>query len=101
MTRQKKQQKEEKNYLEFTEYPFMDNEMVIGIGSAKLKGKWVGTRVSIKKLKKILVGLEHLGMNDIMLCFSDDLPLCLGRVKNGIVSGVFLAQMEKNDENGK
>jgi len=93
MTRQKKQQKEEENRLEFTEYPLVDDERVIGIGSAKLKGKWVGTKVSIELLKKILMGLEYLGMNEIVLYFSDDMPVCIGNVdkEKGIINGVFLA----------
>ncbi len=62
-----------------------------GVGSAELSGDWFKSTYSVDLLEKAIKVIKTLGEDKVDLLYTKDYPLILGKVKEGVASGVFLS----------
>lgn len=78
-----------------------DELEIMGIGTARLKGYSVITRVPLKELQKAINILKALHSDEenpaVDIAIADDYPLCLGTFnkKNNTIAGVLIAPRDR------
>ena len=75
----------------------VDNTNVMALGSVKLEGDWKASKISISYLEKAIQILKMMGEESITIAWTTERPVCLGQMKNRVISGVVIAPRVDND----
>lgn len=93
----KEKEKPEFNILNGDENKYMDESLVMMLGSCKLEGNWVRTRVSVNYLKRAVKMMEQMH-ESVDIVFANDMPIVFGRIneKTGEANGLVIAPRVEN-----